>query len=62
MIAPRAGNVSVVEWLDAYSSGQHARVVAVLESGEADFEDILKQLRRDAPAWILAGGAANKPR
>jgi tetratricopeptide (TPR) repeat protein len=61
-LSPRAGNLSVVEWLDAYSSGQHARVVAVLESGEADFEDILKQLRRDARGWILAGGATNTPR
>ena len=61
-LSPRAGNLSVVEWLDAYSSGQHARVVAVLESGEADFEDILKQLRRDARGWILTGGATNTPR
>ena len=62
ILAPRAGSVSVIDWLEAYSSGQHARVVAFLESGEADFEDILKQLRRDAPAWIQAGGAADKSR
>ena len=61
-LAPSARGVSVVEWLDAYASGQHARVVAVLESGEADFEDILKQLGRDAPRWIEAGGSADKSR
>ena len=50
-----AGGLSVVEWLDAYAAGQHDRVIAAL-SGDVDFEDILKQLRRDGPTWIAASG------
>jgi tetratricopeptide (TPR) repeat protein len=62
VLVPYARASSVIDWLDAYASGQHDRVVAALGSGDTDFEDILKQLRRDGLRWIAAGGEANKPR
>ena len=49
---------SVVEWLEAYSRGDHDRVVTALTPG-VDFEEILVQMRRDAPGWIAAGGNAH---
>lgn len=54
-IPPRAGNVSVVELLDAYRAGQFDRVIAALER-ETNFKPILDQLRRDGPGWIAAAG------
>lgn len=61
VISPRAREVSVVEWLDAYRSGQFDRVVADLER-ETNFKPILDQLRRDGLGWIMAAGPAEIPR
>ena len=56
-----ARDTSVLQWLDAYLAGEHDRVVR--EVAElTDFEGILKQVRRDAPGWIAAGGSAQQPR
>ena len=60
-IPPRAGNVSVVELLDAYRAGQFDRVIAALER-ETNFKPILDQLRRDGQRWIAAAGPAEVPR
>lgn len=54
---PGARVHSVVEWLDTYAAGHHDRVVTAL-AGDVNFDDVLKQLRRDGPAWIAAGGTS----
>lgn len=53
--------LSVVELLDRYAAGRFDAVVEVL-SGDIDFADVLKQVRRDGPGWIAAGGAEDRAR
>ena len=57
VVRPAARDVSVVDWLDRYESGRFDEVVRELD-GDHDFEDILKQLKRDGPVWISAKGDA----
>ncbi|HSC29158.1 MAG TPA: hypothetical protein VLD67_17915 [Vicinamibacterales bacterium] len=59
---PTAGGpASVVELLDRYLAGRFDAVVEEL-SGEVDYGDLLKQLRRDGPGWIAAGGSEDRAR
>ena len=48
-----ATNLSVTELLDRYAAGRFDAVVEEL-SGDVNFDDLLKQLRREGPAWIAA--------
>ena len=50
----RARTLSVADLLDAYLAGRFDEVVRTLE-GDVDFNEILKQLRKDGPGWIGAG-------
>jgi hypothetical protein len=52
---------TVLELLDRYASGQFDGVVAELAT-ITDFNDLLKQLTRDAPAWFDAKGSADRER
>jgi tetratricopeptide (TPR) repeat protein len=52
---------SVLRLLDRYADGAFDLVVRDL-SGDVDFNDLLEQLRRDGPAWIAAGGDAERDR
>lgn len=54
--APRATDL-----LDRYLRGDFTGVVATLET-LTTFDDLLKQLREDGPAWMNAGGPAERPR
>lgn len=58
---PTAQSVSVAAWLDAYAAGRFDDVTRAL-ADTAEFDEILKQFRRDAPSWIAAGGADNRAR
>lgn len=50
-----ARQATVTSFLDRYAAGQFEAVVDDL-AGDLDFEELLKQLRRDGPAWIDAAG------
>jgi hypothetical protein len=52
---------SVIDLLDRYAAGQFDAVVQTL-AGEINFDDLLRQLRRDGPGWIAAGGAGDRAR
>jgi tetratricopeptide (TPR) repeat protein len=54
-----AQGLSVLALLDRYSNGQFDAVVEIL-SGDIDFGDLLKQVRRDAPGWIDRTEAADR--
>src|SRR5687767_10144987 len=54
-----ARSTSVHLLLDDYLAGRFAPVVEQL-SQTTDFDDILKQLRRDGPRWIDAGGPSGR--
>ena len=56
-----AEKLSAVDLLDGYASGKFDDVVDTL-SGDVDFEDLLKQLRRDGPGWIASAPAEARPR
>lgn len=59
---PAAGRrATVVDLLDRYESGQFEAVVAEL-ARVADFDDLLQQLKREAPAWLDANGPAHRDR
>ena len=58
---PAGDRVSVVALLDQYSSGQFESVSASLAAMK-DFNDLLKQLKQSAPAWLDAGGLQDRPR
>lgn len=59
--APSAQSPRVVPLLDRYAAGQFREVAAIFDQTK-DFGDLLKQLKRDVPAWIKAGGVADQPR
>jgi hypothetical protein len=59
--APRAGTGPVVEWLETYAAGHYDRVVGAF-TGDTDYDEVLRQLRRDAPGWIAAGGPSDIPK
>jgi hypothetical protein len=50
-----------VALLDRYARGDFAAVVTELQHRH-DFGDLLSGLRRDAPAWMTAGGPADRAR
>jgi tetratricopeptide (TPR) repeat protein len=52
---------TTVELLDRYATGAFEGVVTYL-SGDVAFDDLLKQLRRDGPAWIDARGPEARER
>lgn len=52
---------TVLSMLDAYAAGRFDQVGADLKRTE-NFGPVLDQLRRDAPAWINSGGAAQADR
>ena len=58
---PAARGVSVVDLLERYSAGKFDDVIDEL-AGDIDFGDLLKQLKRDAPVWLDAGGPADRAR
>lgn len=58
---PSAQAPAVPDLLDRYAAGRFDEVVAELAS-VTDFHSLLKQLRDDGPAWIAAGGPAERPR
>jgi tetratricopeptide (TPR) repeat protein len=58
-ISPRAQSLSVSEQLDRYLRGDYQSVVTDLAARE-NLDDVLEGLKRDAPAWIEAGGPAEK--
>jgi len=50
-----ARQATVTTFLDRYAAGQFEAVVDEL-GGDLDFEELLKQLKRDGPGWIDAAG------
>jgi len=58
---PAARALSVLELLDRYAAGKFDEVTGELE-GNINFDDLLKQLKREAPAWLDAGGPADRAR
>jgi tetratricopeptide (TPR) repeat protein len=59
---PAATSLSVTALLDQYAAGRFDAVVEALAADGVDFEDVLKQLRLDGPAWMDAGGPADRAR
>lgn len=59
--ASQSGRVSIVNFLDRYAEGQFEAVVDEL-AGDLDFEELVKQLKRDGPGWIDAAGAELRQR
>src|SRR6187402_3292499 len=63
-IAPRAQSPQpspVSAQLDRYLRGDHEAVAAEL-SALQNLDDVLEGLKRDAPAWMDAGGPSEKSR
>jgi tetratricopeptide (TPR) repeat protein len=58
---PSARALSVLDLLDRYAAGKFDEVAIELE-GDINFDDLLKQLKRDAPVWFDAGGPADRSR
>ena len=58
---PSAQGLVATDLLDRYFRGEFEAVIATLEQ-VSDFDDLLKQLKQDGPAWIDAGGAAVRER
>ena len=56
-----ARGASVLDLLNRYQAGDFDAVVSEL-SGDVDFEHLLDELQRDAPAWLDAGGVSDRPR
>jgi hypothetical protein len=52
---------TAIDFLDRYAGGAFAAVVADLER-VTDFTPLLEQLERDGPAWMAAGGEADRER
>jgi hypothetical protein len=53
---PSAQRLSVSSLLDRYAAGDFDAVAALLAT-KIDFEDLLKQLKADGPAWIISKGS-----
>jgi tetratricopeptide (TPR) repeat protein len=60
-IAPRAEIPSVSKQLDRYFHGEYEAVAAELAALD-NLDDVLEGLKRDAPAWIDAGGPGERSR
>lgn len=58
---PSAQRLSVTDLLDRYAAGEFEAVAAVLAT-KIDFEDLLKQLEADGPAWMTAKGSEDRER
>ena len=58
---PAADSVVVKALLDRYAAGDFSGVSATLDHTK-DFDDILKQLKRDGPKWMTAGGPDDRAR
>jgi tetratricopeptide (TPR) repeat protein len=58
---PSAQGLVATDLLDRYFRGEFEAVIATLGQ-VSDFDDLLKQLKQDGPAWIDAGGAAARER
>lgn len=58
---PVARELVVTELLDQYAAGQFDDVTDELGK-DLNFEELLKQLKRDAPAWLDAGGPEDRAR
>ena len=58
---PSAQGLVATDLLDRYFRGEFDAVVASLEKVN-DFDDILKELKQDGPAWIDASGPAARER
>jgi hypothetical protein len=56
-----ARSLSVVDLLDRYAGGQFDTVAEEL-ARVTDFNDLLRQLKRDAPAWLDAKGPGGRER
>lgn len=59
--ATAAQRVTVLDLLDRYAAGQFDAVVAEL-ARVTDFDDLLRDLKRDAPAWLEASGPGDRDR
>ena len=58
---PAADRSPVIALLDQYAAGHFDDVSASL-TATRDFNDVLKQLKQSASAWMDAGGPADRPR
>lgn len=58
---PHAAAIDIVALLTRYAAGDFNGVVADIDRAKSP-EDILKSLKKDAPAWIKAGGEADRAR
>jgi tetratricopeptide (TPR) repeat protein len=58
---PSAQRLSVTELLDRYAAGEFEAVSAILAT-KIDFNDLLKQLQADGPAWMAANGSGDLER
>jgi Flp pilus assembly protein TadD len=56
-----ARSLSVVDLLDRYAGGQFETVVEEL-ARVTNFDDLLRQLKRDAPAWLDTKGPGDRER
>lgn len=53
--------MSITTLLDRYLAGHFAEVIDTIEVND-NYNDLLKNLRKDAPYWIDAAGPADRPR
>ena len=60
-LAPRAQSSPVSTQLDRYYHGEYEAVASEL-AGLDNLDNVLDELKRDAPAWIEAGGPGERPR
>ncbi len=58
---PAADRSNALDLLNRYIAGDFTGVEAVFD-GMKDFGDLLKDLKRIGPAWLDAGGSADRPR
>src|SRR5262245_45247801 len=56
----RQRSLSVPDLLDQYAAGKFESVLAELNALDQNFAEILNQLRDKGPAWIEAGGPAQR--
>ena len=60
VIARPHATSSATTLLDRYSAGHFAEVIGTI-TRDNKYDDLLKHLTKDAPAWIDAGGPADRP-
>ncbi len=58
---PHAAGSSVTALLDRYSAGHFVEVIGTIEE-DNNYDDLLKNLKKDAPGWIEAAGPGDRAR